>query len=151
MLFINSFKQENFDELEEFCDEKDIMKKESVLEKLLKKEKENREKNRKQKEIEEFYSNDKTIFYINLFSYLSEMKKEEKKAEEKKAETKEKEVVVIETIEKEMVDKIIEEKKIKDILRIDMFSTNAEDKEVWKFYRLFNDALIKVKYAVGFS
>ncbi len=56
-----------------------------------------------------------------------------------------------ETISVEAVDRIIEDKVMEDIFGFDNSRATVEEKEAFKHYKIFNKALIELKYSMAFS
>jgi hypothetical protein len=56
-----------------------------------------------------------------------------------------------ETISIKSVDKLIQEKVFSDLLNTSIITTTSSDRERFEYYKLFNSALITIKYDLAFA
>ena len=56
-----------------------------------------------------------------------------------------------ETISTEAVDRIIDDKVMADVFGFDNSRATLEEKEAFKYYKIFNKVLIELKYSMAFS
>jgi len=98
------------------------------------------------------------INYVDLFSYFMETRANSNLysnyiagENSEKEETTKLFAKVDETLKKEVIEDIIMEKKMEDIRGVDNRHLTTKNKEAFKYYRLFNSALIMLKYSIGRS
>ena len=96
----------------------------------------------------------RTLDYSKLFSYLGSRKDNAQVYDAYSTEMM-KDIIEdyseSETISTEAVDRIIDDKVMADVFGFDNSRATLEEKEAFKYYKIFNKVLIELKYSMAFS
>ena len=97
----------------------------------------------------------KMLDYSKLFSYMGTKRESENQyvsyngAYSDDAVKELSEIYTVETISKDAIDRVIEDKKMSDLFGFNAGRADYKEQEAFKFYKIFNNALVEMRYSAG--